>query len=368
MFLLLQAAVAAGRPAHGMTQLLVAAAVLLAVYPWWALSPGFQLSVVAMAVIVHPAAPAGIWGQSVSVVWATAPVALWHFGTVSLYGILANCLAIPVFTLWIVPLGLLGVSALPWFGSAALDPAALGASLVLDISAAFAKLPPLSLKTLVSLAGLLVVARVIARSVGDRVEARAHRVGIPPISSGVAVLAVGTLQLIGAPRASLDPDGWVAIGRTREVAVIARVKNSGSDLPRAACIRDPVLSPTRWPRLLESIGVDAVVSVETSRASEGPHVEALRKLLRRRGILREDASRSQDGRPRAGPCQFPSREQARAAIKRCQQQAERRNGRGPVSARVGAGGALACFFEQRWVPVHSDAAVTAGAQRGGLVP
>ncbi len=360
MFLLLQAAVAVGRPAHGMTQLLVAAAVLLALYPWWALSPGFQLSVTAMAVIVHPATPAGLWRQSVSVVWATAPVALWHFGTVSLYGILANCLAIPVFTLWVVPLGLLGVSALPWAGSAALDPAALGATLVLDVSAVFARLPVLSPRVLIGVAGVLVIARASARYLGERVEARAHVCGIPPVAAGLAVIVVGTLQLVWAPKPSTELEAWIAVGRTREVAVIARVKNSGSDLPRAACIRDPVLSPTRWPQLLESIGVDTVVRVETSRASEGPHVVALRQLLRRRGFLgRAEASRSS--------CLFPSREQARAAIKRCQQRAERRGGRGPVTARVGDDGALACFFEQRWIPVHSDAGVTPDAQRrGGL--
>lgn len=363
MFVLLQGAIAVGRPAHGMTQLFVAAALLLAFRPRWALSPGFQLSVTAMAVIVHPGAEAGLWRQSVTVVWATTPLALWHFGSASLYGILANCLAIPVFTLWIVPLGLLGVVALPWVGSQALDPAALGAEVVLDVAALFARLPVLSPRVLVGLAGVLLIVRGVARYRGSAAEAWAHRCGVPPIAAAVAVIVTGTTLMISdtAGRDLQVPGfrdraiSWVAIGGTREVAVVAPVTLTGDDLElTAVCIRDPLLSASRWPRLLAALGVDRVARVDTSEIDEPPHVLELRAHLRRAGLLADD-----DEEP-AG-CRFPARDDARAAIKRCRAQAERRGLRGPVTA-LARGHAIACFFAFQWVDMHSDLGPSAGTQ------
>jgi competence protein ComEC len=44
---------------------------------------------------------------------ATAPLAIYHFGRLPTYGILANLIAVPLTAFWIMPLGLLGLLLLP---------------------------------------------------------------------------------------------------------------------------------------------------------------------------------------------------------------------------------------------------------------
>ena len=105
---------------------------------------------------------------------------------------------------------------------------------------------------------------------------------------------------------------------------------------------------------LAALGVDRVARVDTSEIDEPPHVLELRAHLRRAGLLADD-----DEEP-AG-CRFPARDDARAAIKRCRAQAERRGLRGPVTA-LARGHAIACFFAFQWVDMHSDLGPSAGTQ------
>lgn len=113
--------------------LLVAAVVVSALDPWALLQPGFWLSFVAVALLMasepvqRPTerAPAQRWWQAL---WAAArgglrtqlvatlgltPLSLLFFQQVSLVGLLANLVAIPLVTLVITPLALLGVLLAP---------------------------------------------------------------------------------------------------------------------------------------------------------------------------------------------------------------------------------------------------------------
>ena len=104
-----------------------AAAVLVtALHPLSLLQPGFWLSFVAVGVLfltgdtAAAAAPTGWWPrlraamagfaqQQLVVLLALTPLALLMFGQVSVVGVLANAVAVPVVTLLVTPLAMLGV-------------------------------------------------------------------------------------------------------------------------------------------------------------------------------------------------------------------------------------------------------------------
>lgn len=95
----------------------VVMAVVLVWEPWAWLQPGFWLSFVAVGVLMalDSDAHARGWGKLVgllrtqwSITLALAPLTLMWFGQVSVVGLLANLVAIPVATLLITPLALAG--------------------------------------------------------------------------------------------------------------------------------------------------------------------------------------------------------------------------------------------------------------------
>ncbi|WP_119154823.1 DNA internalization-related competence protein ComEC/Rec2 [Caldimonas tepidiphila] len=142
--------------------LLLAAACVLAFDPWALLQPGFWLSFVAVALLMASDG-AQDWGAAVGAVlpggpadtrlhqagarllalaasglhtqWRAtlglAPLTLLFFRQVSLVGLLANLVAIPVVTLLVTPLALLGVLLPPLWNVAALGVEALTAGLEL---------------------------------------------------------------------------------------------------------------------------------------------------------------------------------------------------------------------------------------------
>ncbi len=110
--------------------------------PWALLQPGFWLSFVAVALLAASgaaqAAPGGRWGwlaaafrqQAVATV-GLAPLSLIFFQQLSLVGFLANLVAIPVVTLLVTPLALLGVLLPPLWSLGAWVVTALEAGLAL---------------------------------------------------------------------------------------------------------------------------------------------------------------------------------------------------------------------------------------------
>jgi competence protein ComEC len=107
---------------------LLAMVAVLALDPWALLQPGFWLSFVAVGILfasdpggrrrdpTPPSAPrralralGGLVREQGIVTVALAPLTLLLFGQFSLVGLLANLVAIPLVTLWITPLAMLGV-------------------------------------------------------------------------------------------------------------------------------------------------------------------------------------------------------------------------------------------------------------------
>lgn len=309
MFALGQVAVLVGRPAHGMTALALSAAALLAWRPAWALDPGLHLSLAAMAVLVHPDAPPGLLAQSWRVSWGTLPIALVHFGTGSMIGVVSNLIAVPVFTLWVLPLGVLGLLLMPWCGPAALSPAALGGQVIVDVAALAARVPE------APVAGLAAAAAV---GLGLRARGRRAWVGrwVPGTLTCAAVLAAAAVT-IGRARPAEPPRAWAAIGGTRSAAVIVPATSD----PRLACVRDPWLAPEAWPELLPALGFRAAAAVEAPRSP--PAAAAVRAELGRAGMLAE------------GTCpETPTLKALKRALAGCQAQV----GAPKVTVRAGPGG------------------------------
>jgi competence protein ComEC len=127
------------RPALTMRTLTVAALLVLVLAPEAVVHPSFQMSFAAtlalLAVYQHglPWTTAGadtslgarvaLWGgreiaslilASLVAGLATTPYAAYHFHRLAPYGVIANLLAMPVVSAWVMPMGLLGLIAIPF--------------------------------------------------------------------------------------------------------------------------------------------------------------------------------------------------------------------------------------------------------------
>jgi len=332
MFTLVQLGALLGRPTHGLTTLALAGALLLAWRPAWALDPGFQLSLAAMTVLLRPgipgAAPPGLLAQSWQVTWATCPIGLLHFGQAAVWGVLSNLVAVPVFTLWILPLGALGCLLWPWFGVDGLTPAAWGAQLVLDLAALVARAPEISATWLAIAAALMLV----VHGFGPR-----WRGALPgPWICGATIVAA----LWSRPAQQMSPPQWFAVGGSRDLALVVP---AGEGL---ACVRDPGLAPEAWPPLLAALGYSGVAQLDAARGGDPPHVAALREHLRRVGLWQ----------PGLGECRFPGLKAVRAVQQRCLA----RTGQRQAAVRAGE----ECFVAGHWVSMASDGVVAAALRSG----
>jgi len=154
-----------------------AAIVILLLSPEAALSASFQMSfaaVVALVAVYEWAAPQfarlrrgagrprrftlyllGVLFTTLVAEAAIAPFAAFHFNRITVYGLLANLVAVPVMAFWVMPFGLLALLLMP-FG---LDPPFLavmgaGAGLILETAREVAALPG-SVQPLPSFPGLV---------------------------------------------------------------------------------------------------------------------------------------------------------------------------------------------------------------------
>jgi competence protein ComEC len=131
-------AVMADRAALTLRTLAVAAFVVLLIAPQAIVHPSFQMSFAATLALVAAyergmpwaatadtslAARAALWGgrellalvlASLVAGLATTPYAAFHFHRIAPYGVLANLLAMPFVSIWVMPAGLLALLALPF--------------------------------------------------------------------------------------------------------------------------------------------------------------------------------------------------------------------------------------------------------------
>lgn len=323
MFGLGQLAVLIGRPTHGLTALALSAALLLAWRPAWATDPGLHLSLAAMAVLVHPDAPRGLLAQSWRVSWGTLPITLVHFGTFPLIGVLANTIAVPVFTLWVLPLGVLGLACMPCWGPAALGPAALGGQVILDVAALAARAPqapPLVLAAL-ALVGLALRARARGPALLRWVPG--------PLTLAATLAALAWVARVG-PREPAR--AWAALGSPAAMTVLCPASSD----PTLACVRDPTLAPEAWPELLRALGFRGAAAVFDPRSP--PAAAAVQAELEDRSMMH------------SGTCPVgPSRKFLRQALAGC---AALRGAR-RTAARAGPAGPE-CWTGSGWEPLAAE--------------
>lgn len=250
------------RAVHGTHVLSVAAALMLLWHPGWVYDPGFQFSLVAMAALVT-ATDDGVLAQTWRVAWAVAPLSLMYGGDFNPAGVIANLIAIPVFSFWVAPVGALGwlcESYTEWL----LLGSAWGAETILVVARLTAKCPRLPTWSLVVAAGLGVL--------GHGWWGRAHRwtVWLPPPVAAVSVMMVVLFQSwsVGG-----QPPHWmVSTGRDPTVLGV----NGAGD----ACVHlGSRAVDASW---LRAVGVRHIHGM--TRAS-GPHITAWRQAMRAEGLM-----------------------------------------------------------------------------------
>lgn len=315
-----------GRPTHAPTVLLVAAAAMLFARPQWATDPGFQLSLAAMVVLVGLPATSNTALTSWHLGWALLPLLWLHFDAASDGSVLANAVAMPVFSLWVVPMAVLGWALVPIFGGVALDPAAAGAALIIDVASLAAALPEFPRWAWVGGATLAWVPGLRAR-----LSSRA-RAWLPHRGAALFLLCVAGVSLRTAP----PQPGWVAWSGPRQPEVLS------VSLDGAACVRAPTASAARWRTRLQSVGAARLSGVQQAprRSVQDPGSVAW--------LAAVSAAPAVRGVPR---CSLPAQAEVRGALRACSPFSS------SPTARRPDGGALQCWSERlgvwRPAPIQS---------------
>jgi competence protein ComEC len=133
---------------------------------------------------------------------ATAPFVAYHFGQVQIYSVLANMLAVPLATFWVLPLGLAGLLLMPLgLGFLALVPMGWGCALMIAIARIAADLPAATLSVPPeSLAGLCIAILGLIWLCLWRSPARL--LGLGPLVFGVVVMPC----FVRSPDILVSPD------------------------------------------------------------------------------------------------------------------------------------------------------------------
>jgi ComEC/Rec2-related protein len=315
-----------GRPHHGPALLTITSVGMLVVRPAWVFDPGFQLSVAAMATLVRAPVGESMLRQTWRVTWVVLPFSLWHFGHAGAWGVVSNLVAVPLFTLWVLPLGLLGWWLVPWLGPVALAPANLGARPILELAAFVATWPSPPSWAVGVVAGAAVVVGLRVRRHGPQGQLHPWWGWVPPPWVALAVVLV-----IAWPRAVDAPVAqWWAAG-SPSAPVLVTVARDGERA--VACVHAVGLSPERWRNLLDALGLD-VAGLVARAEPWAPHELALRRTLAAQRRWVED--------PVGCPAP-PPEPRVREALGICQRRAAARYGMVLADAQ-----GLHCFVAGRW--------------------
>lgn len=338
-----------GRPHHGPVLLVVTSVLMLAVRPAWCLDPGFQLSVAAMATLVRAPSSGGVVHQTWRVTWAILPLSLLHFGQAGLWGLVSNIIAVPVFTLWVLPLGLLGSLVAPWLGALAFAPAGLGAQIVLDVAHLVSAFPVLPRDIVAALAAAGLVVGVLVGRRGADGRLRARWAWLPPAPVALAVVAVSVW-----PADPIAPQGtlWWAAGSPNAPAIVSVVEDESGSW---GCLSAAGLRPGRWRTLLDAMGIERVA---LTSEPEAPHERALAEVLAAQGRLVEAPSSC----PTA-----PDTTTVRDGLRRCRRRARTRH-----AMVVGTASEMHCFVGDRFESFAAHGGMSASdlirSPRSEIVP
>lgn len=217
------------------------ALVILLVQPEQLLSPSFQLSFAAVTALVavfeilapwlkrvHRDAGAikrmlmylvGVCGTTVIATLATAPISLYHFQTLALYGVIANAVAVPIMTFLIMPLAIL-IYPLMSLGLDASTLRVLGGlcDVILDIAHATAQLPGARL-TPPAMPQATFLLIITAGLVACLLVGRLRMLALVPL-----VLAVCAVMLHERPVAVVLQNGKAVMARAGDSAILTTTR------------------------------------------------------------------------------------------------------------------------------------------------
>ena len=225
---------------------------------------------------------------------ATAPLGAFHFQTVPTYGVLANLLAVPVTSFWIMPMGMLSVLAMPLGLEEWCIPAmAWGVDALLLIAHLTAALPGASITV-----GLMPAASLALISIGGLWiclwRERWRGLGVVPLAAG---LAIGLLHR--APDMLVSRD-FEMLAVTMPDGRVALVEWSRDRLVRESWLRG--LGSNAEPLRIEPLAGDsgglACDLAGCVLQREGHAVS----VVRRSDALREDCRRADLVLSRSGSC------------------------------------------------------------------
>lgn len=276
------------------------AVIILLIQPEQLLSPSFQLSfaaVTALVAVFEIAAPylkrmhrdatavkrllmyiIGVCATTVIATIATAPISLYHFQTLALYGVIANAVAVPIMTFLIMPLAILSYP-LMMIGMDASTLWIIGVlcDFILDIAHATAQLPGARFTPpavpFVAFAFIIVAGLMACLLVG-----RLRALAVLPLLAAVVVVAV-----YPRPSAAVLADGRVIMTRDAGGVITTNTKRfarrqqadwvrywGGDDIKGAVVNRNLVVPAGAWgPSPVALYGEDQSVAVPVSSRGKG---------------------------------------------------------------------------------------------------
>jgi competence protein ComEC len=305
---LVMIAVLVDRRALTMRTLAWAAVVILLVQPESLLNPGFQMSFAAVAALIaayewkgENRAPSGRGGwirgmagmfaaialTSLVATLATTPYAVYHFNRFAVYGIVANMIAVPLTSFWIMPWAVLAFALMP-FGleAVALAPMGLGTDFLIAIAETVADWPG---------AGILAPAMpawgLVLATLGGLwlclMRGKRRLAGVPVAAVGLASALITT-----PPDILVDGEGRLLAVRT-EAGGLALSAPRGNRLSRESWLRLAGVEEgdaAPWPRPGEAEGADRL-GCDAMGCVVRAHGRAV-ALARERGALAEDCGRA----------------------------------------------------------------------------
>ncbi len=236
MLAIMLTAVLLDRPALTLRNVSIAAIVVIALTPHAVMTASFQMSFAATVALIggyaalsrrrarsSPIPPGSRgWGRRILLAFAaiamtsliagtaTAPYAAYHFHRLATFGLVANVLTMPLFTLWVMPLALIGSLAMPFGLDAwAFQAMGYGIGVVLEVARfVYERLPDQAIGLTTATGLVLLTAAILA---GSYVASRLRYVAVPLALAGLAAAP----DRAPPPELLLFEDG-------KEVALIAK--------------------------------------------------------------------------------------------------------------------------------------------------
>ncbi len=218
-------------------------------------------------------------------------------------------------------MAVLGWALVPVFGGAALDPAAAGAAVIIDVATLVAALPEIPRWAWVGGAALAWVPGLRARL------SPSARAWLPHRGAAFFLLCVAVVSL----RTASPQVGWVAWSGPRQPEVLS-VSHDGS-----ACVRAPAASAARWRTRLQAAGASRLSGVQQ------PHRRSVQDPASVAWVAAVSRAPSGRGVP---ACSLPAQAEVRGALQACSSFSS------SPTARRPDGGALECWSERlgAWRP------------------